>query len=340
MTKRNFLGFILLLMPIFYLRNNHIIVDRYYSKFLYKKLSFLKNIVFDLTDFAVGEAIYFFFLLSFFLFIVKIFFVGRGFSFVYIITSFLIIIYFFYLSWGINYFRLPLYLGEINKNENVEKKIESLTRFFSYRCNDLKTKIKSTKNSNKTDYLSSYKNLINTKSKKFKYSNLSLILSYMGIKGYFNPFTNEAIVNYQIPKILIPITIYHELAHKEGYALESDANFIGFLNAFNNNNIEIQYSASFFAFRYLYRELYKINPTRAKDLYKLLTNEVKSDILNVKEFWKAHTNRLQKISVNIFDLFLKTQGQDKGIKSYNVVVKHLLFAFDGEENFIIDGINQ
>ena len=87
----------------------------------------------------------------------------------------------------------------------------------------------------------------------------------MGIKGYYNPFTNEANVNSRIPETLIPVTIYHELAHKQGFASERDANFVGFLNAYNNYNIEIQYSACFFAFRYLYHDLYKMNPNSAED---------------------------------------------------------------------------
>ena len=65
----------------------------------------------------------------------------------------------------------------------------------------------------------------------------------MGIRATTIPFTNEANVNSKIPQVLIPVTIYHELAHKNGFASESDANFIGFFNAYNNYNTEIQYSA-------------------------------------------------------------------------------------------------
>ena len=35
-----------------------------------------------------------------------------------------------------------------------------------------------------------------------------------------------AIVNSRIPRVLIPVTIYHELAHRQGLASESDANFV------------------------------------------------------------------------------------------------------------------
>ena len=148
-------------------------------------------------------------------------------------SSALIVVYFFYISWGINYFRRPLIPSISQKVIVNEKKIEALTRFISIKCNNLKNEINSKKTNNKNN-LKSYKYLIESRDQKFKYSNFSIILSIMGIKGYYNPFTNEANVNSKIPKVLIPVTIYHELAHKNGFASESDANFIGFFNAYNN----------------------------------------------------------------------------------------------------------
>ena len=178
--------------------------------------------------------------------------------------------------------------------------------------------------------------MIESENDKFKYSSVSLILSYLGIKGYFNPFTNEANVNSRIPEILVPITAYHELAHKQGFASESNANFIGFLNAYNNDNIEIKYSACFFAFRYLYYELNKINPNLAQSMYLALDNEVKIDLSRVSNFWMYYANRFQKTQRSIFDFFLKTQGQKKGVNSYNDVIWLLLSTFDGKDKFILD----
>ena len=297
---------------------------------MYKKLSLFKNLFFDLTDFAAGEILY----LSFIYIIIFNLF-KNNLSINLILSSTLITIYFFYVSWGINYFRLPLQ-GYINNEFLVnEKKIENLTKFFSAQCNLLKKQINSKKKSEKDD-LDFYKNLIESKDEKFKYSNLNLILSYMGIKGYYNPFTNEAIVNSRIPRVLIPVTIYHELAHRQGLASESDANFIGFLKAYNHNSSQIRYSANFFAFRYLYNDLYKINPNLAKDVYNSLSEGVKKDLSVVRNYWIYYQNKYQKIQKSIFDLFLKTQGQEKGINSYNEVVKLLLFTFDGENNFILN----
>jgi hypothetical protein len=293
-------------------------------------MSFFKNLFFNLTDFAAGEILYLAFIFNIFFG-----FLRNTLSINLIISSTLIIVYFFYISWGLNYFRHPLEKFIYEEVEISDKKVEKLTRFFSIQCNKLKKEMNS-KKKQKKDYLNLYKRLIESENEKFKYSNLSLFLSYLGIKGYYNPFTNEANVNSKIPEVLIPVTIYHELAHKQGYASESDANFIGFLNAYNKNSNEIQYSATFFAFRYLYYELYKINPNLAEDIYASLSNEVKKDLSTVSNFWIYYTNRFQKIQKNIFDLFLKIQGQKKGIDSYNNVVKLLLLTFDGKNKFILN----
>ena len=293
----------------------------------------MKNMFFDLTDTAIGEILYFAFMSCLIYFLVR-----KRISINYIISSILIIVYFFYVSWGINYFRLPL--GNYVSQEVVESdtKIENLARYISSKCNKLKNEINSKKISNKNS-LNPYKDIIENENQKFKYSNFSIILSYMGIKGYYNPFTNEANINSDIPLIQIPVTIYHELAHKKGFASERDANFIGFLNAYNSNNIEIQYSATFFAFRYLYYDLYKINPNIAKDIYENLSSEVKNDFATVSNFWTYYSNGFQIFQQKIFDFFLKTQGQKKGVNSYNDIVKLLLYTFDGKNKFIFDENN-
>ena len=287
-----------------------------------------------MTNFALGELLYFSSIcgLLFFLF-------RRTVSINYLASLALIVVYFFYISWGINYFRRPLITSISQKVIVNEDKIEALTRFMSIKCNNLKNEINSKKTKNKNN-LKSYKHLIESSNQKFKYSNFSIILSIMGIKGYYNPFTNEANVNSNIPEVLIPVTIYHELAHKKGFASEGDANFIGFFNAYNNYDTEIQYSACFFAFRYLRNDLYKMNPNSAKRIYESLNSDVKSDFAAVSNFWMYYSNRFQIFQKYIFDFFLKAQGQKEGINSYNEVVKLLLLTFDGKNKFILNEYNK
>ena len=80
-----------------------------------------------------------------------------------------------------------------------------------------------------------------------------------------------------------------------------------------------------------------MNPNSAEDIYASLNSEVKNDFSIVSNFWIYYSNRFQKIQKNIFDLFLKTNGQKKGINSYNDIVKLLLFTFDGKSKFILNG---
>ena len=287
-----------------------------------------------MTNFAFGELLYFSFVCGLFFFLFR-----STVSINYLASLALIVVYFFYISWGINYFRRPLITSISQKVIVNENNIKALTRFISIKCNNLKNEINSKKTKNKNN-LKSYKYLIESGNQKFKYSNFSIILSIMGIKGYYNPFTNEANVNSKIPEVLIPVTVYHELAHKKGFASESDANFIGFFNAYNNYNTEIQYSACFFAFRYLYNDLYKMNPNSAKKIYESLNSDVKNDFLTVSNFWMYYSNRFQIFQKYIFDFFLKAQGQKKGINSYNEVVKLLLFTFDGKSKFILNEYNK
>jgi len=79
-----------------------------------------------------------------------------------------------------------------------------------------------------------------------------------------------------------------------------------------------------------------MNPNVAKNIYESLSSDVKNDFSIVSNFWMYYANRFQKIQKVIFDLFLKTQGQKKGIKSYSDVVKLLLFTFDGKNKFILN----
>ena len=61
----------------------------------------------------------------------------------------------------------------------------------------------------------------------------------MGFSGYLNPFTLEAHINSTLPKISLPITIAHEMAHQNGIAAENDANFMGFKQCYTHTDNQI-----------------------------------------------------------------------------------------------------
>ena len=80
-----------------------------------------------------------------------------------------------------------------------------------------------------------------------------------GITGMTVGLTGEACVNPDIPEILLPFSMSHEMAHRMCIYTEEDANFAAFLAGHVNESIEYQYSAYFMAYRYCYTSLVTAN---------------------------------------------------------------------------------
>ena len=74
----------------------------------------------------------------------------------------------------------------------------------------------------------------------------------------------EAQINTNTPKLYLPTTICHEIAHQIGYSAEDEANFIGIMAAISSQNKFISYSGNIQALRYLLNEIYVIDKLKFK----------------------------------------------------------------------------
>ena len=84
-----------------------------------------------------------------------------------------------------------------------------------------------------------------------------------GITGITMGLTGEACVNPNIPDILLPFAMSHEMAHRMCIFTEEDGNFAAFLAGHVNDSVEYQYSAYFMAYRYCYMSLVSANTPEA-----------------------------------------------------------------------------
>lgn len=164
-----------------------------------------------------------------------------------------------------------------------------------------------------------------------KYRNPSLkpsvfptLMNYMGINGYYNPFTAEAQVNTKAPVFTKPFTACHEVAHQLGYAEEGQASFVAFLVAEESDNLALKYSTYFELFLTANRNLYGFDSTSAKHWRDKLVPRVKSDIKIWKKHVLAYQNPLEPMLSKAFDLFLKSNSQPQGILSYNEVLLYVI----------------
>ena len=146
----------------------------------------------------------------------------------------------------------------------------------------------------------------------------------MGITGVTFGLTGEAAVNPQIPDVLLPFTMAHEMAHRMCIASERDANFAAFLACSVHPDIEFEYSAYFMAFRYCFNALASVKTVDAAqftaDLREGIGAELQQDLNGYAAFFNEHQDAAATELANTAnDTYLKTSGEKSGIKSYSEV---------------------
>lgn len=349
LDKNKLLTIFLILQIIFvkWMIKYPLIIEKYYSNGIYLYVSKILRFLLGWLPFSVGDVCYFLIVVWLIRSIIK-FFKRKPKKWIqafFAITAKLSIVYFvFHLFWGFNYYRQPLH-----KNLSLEipiynvEELSLLTEKLLIKTQEIHFKI--TKNDTLPVAMAlSTSDLYNIacngylflekKHPQFRYSHskvksslFSLPLTYMGFSGYLNPFTNEAQVNYKIPNYKIPVTATHEIAHQLGYARESEANFIGFLAAISSNNLVLNYSGYIMALRYCLSEIYFGDKDLFDEIMLRLPIGVKKNIMEGREFWEKFENPLEPFFKRFYDLFLKSNNQKKGIKSYGYMV-NLLLAYE------------
>ncbi len=324
---------------IWYAKNFPQQVDLYYSKEIYPILHQVRAAIFDLLPFSFGDLAYGFVFFYLFYLLKKTKWNNWTFVILRLVKSGLIVLILFQLSWGLNYYRSPL-LNEIDAQNYTEDELIYMTRFFAQKSNRLHFQLNENDtlavelSGSKKDIINRVQNTFNKNdlAGKVKISLFSLPLSYMGFSGYLNPFTLEAHVNGRMPKINLPTTAAHEMAHQQAYASENEANFFGFLHCYQHPDLDIQYAAVLFGFRYTYAELYKVNPIAAREILCSLYPGILANFELSSAFWRKHKNPFEPFFKKSYDHYLKANNQTQGIQSYNAVVSLLIAHFKVQGN--------
>lgn len=146
----------------------------------------------------------------------------------------------------------------------------------------------------------------------------------MGITGVTFGITGESAVNPQIPHVLLPFTMCHEMAHRMCIASERDANFAAFLACSVHPDVEFEYSAYFMAFRYCYNALASVKSVAAvqfaADLQSGISDTLQQDLADYSDFFNRNQDKTAtKVANTANDTYLKTSGEKSGIASYSEV---------------------
>ena len=148
----------------------------------------------------------------------------------------------------------------------------------------------------------------------------SFVLSYAGFTGIYSVITCEANYNRDMPAYNIPFTIGHELAHLKGVMSEKEANFIGYISCIRSEDPDLRYSGAVLGFIYCANELKHRDPETWQAIHEMLDEDAMQDIIWNTAFWDSYEGSVSETADKLNDTYLKTEGLEAGVASYDQVV--------------------
>lgn len=332
---------------VHYCRNNIDVVEFYYSRKIYPKISSILNLLFDPLPFSAGEVLLTLLLIYLFIklvFLIKDFSVKKLIN--YTLNTLMLIVslqLLFWYLWGINNYRYTFdELSDITVSPSTVEELKEVCIYLVEKTNELRSIMP--ENEHNITYVNNYTSIFDYSENayeniSYKYDIVphdsfckpkamffSKIMCELNFTGIFNPFTSEANINIKEPSFKLPFTICHELAHQKGFPRENEANFISFITCINSENEIYEYSGYISALIYCMNALYSTD----KDIYYMVKEEYSEgltrDLEYLKFFWSEYKGKTAEIASKNNDLFLKSTNQPLGVKSYGVVVD-LIIAY-------------
>jgi len=344
--KRSFrirVTIILSFAPLFFLMallaNHPGAVERYYSEGLYPVICRIFHPVFNIFPFSIGDVIYslvviwlIYILVRFIRILLKKQWELGATLMLNVVVGVEIAVAAFYLFWGLNYYRPQAseLLG-LRDSDYTTADLRSVTAELIDSANACRERIGDgdLEQSNNTIYQTAIKavNQLEDSSSVFrayhpgiKPSLLTPLLNYLGTSGYYNPFTSESQVNYQMPVFTRPFVACHELSHQMGFGPEDEANFAGFIAGIHSHDKLLRYSAYHEGVQEFMFALRHQDSIARKELLKSISPKVLADFKTEREYWLAYEGRVERISSVFYDNFLKANNQPYGLRTYNRMV--------------------
>ncbi len=156
---------------------------------------------------------------------------------------------------------------------------------------------------------------------KVKPSILSFALNYMATSGYFDPFTGEAQIDYQMPYFLRPFVSCHEMSHQMGFGAEDEADFAGFITGVSSHDCLLRYSTYYAATSEFMRAVGRRDTVAFKLLRTRISKPVLADYKTDRLYWKSFEGKAGILSGILYDHFLKANNQPHGLATYNRMIR-------------------
>lgn len=152
----------------------------------------------------------------------------------------------------------------------------------------------------------------------------SKLMSYVGISGYFFPWSGEAVVSGDSVATHYPFCIAHEAAHALGVGPEDEANFSAFLACMSAGEESLRYSGLINAYVYLSNALYEQDSALGREISAMVSETCRADLQRLNEHYERYETPVREAGQKINDAYIKATGQPDGVRSYGKVVDFII----------------
>lgn len=235
----------------------------------------------------------------------------------------------FHILWGFNYYKKP-----IKEDYNIEKitldELKYLAEFYYNRSVELRKAVNEdergvfqmelNKNQIRHEIFNSAQivkskfpevRFLDSTAPNLKESLFSTPFSYMGVAGYYIPFTAESQYNSNMPDTKRLFTQLHETAHQWGFAPENEANFVGFLLGVESSHRDLQYASNYRAMRSILNRILLEDPIYVQIMLIRYSDGMKRDRAYERLINEKYEGKTEDAFSLMNEAFLRINNQEK-----------------------------
>jgi hypothetical protein len=336
--RRKFIWLGVLFLLVFFVQfvfPHYLNLGSAYNSYIFRPFQNLRNMVFGLLPFSLGDFVYLAGILvalatiirwSYYLFRYRAYRHDLAHLSLNTVITLGIVYLLFFVGWGGNYYKPTLSkFWQLSPSEMpVKESIVAYDSLLISRLNALAPDYRglnfSELNHRARKY---YQTLTDSRTKlrglKAKASIYGYFMQYLGVQGYYNPFTGEAQVNSALPQFMLPFVICHEMAHQTGIAAEDDANLLAYAICTIAPDSAFAYSGYFNLWLYAQSRLRELDSVKARSMIDQLNPISLSQLDTLRDIRRRYRSHVSTYSMALYDQYLRLHNQKDGINSYDNV---------------------
>lgn len=306
-----------------------------YSEYIFRPWQTLRNRTIGALPFSVGDILYLLGALAIIIAVARwISFAVRfrthraflGASLLNTLNILVVVYLFFFVGWGGNYYKpkLDAFWALQDRPSESDTVLVRYDRYLIAQLNALAPNYRSTNFRDAEMYAEEcYKRYTDSRTKlhglNTKASAFGYFMQYLGVQGYYNPWTGEAQVNRYLPPFMLPFVVCHEMAHQSGIAAEDDANLLAYALCTTAPDRTFSYSGYFNLWLYTHGRVRATDSLLAKDLETTINPLTIAQRDTLRAIRKKYRSEAGKWTSSFYDGYLRLHNQKDGIDSYNGV---------------------